>query len=327
VGTYAGSSLLEIADSFVFFVFKLSEFVNSQRMFSMIKSMTGYGNCRAELNGREIDVEIKSVNHKFFECGVRIGRAYSFLEDKIKKYCGESISRGKIDININITGLDGDDVKITANKAVLDGYISAVKDYARGADTPIEHDLTYSVLLRIPDGFIIQKAMPDEESIWADVKSVLDGALCGLSDMRKVEGEKLREDIIGQLESIDKNVDRIDVLSPESVEIYRKKLTEKLCEMIESKVDEGRILTDAAIFADKTAVFEETVRLKSHIVQFQSFLESDFPVGRKMDFLTQEMNREANTIGSKAQDIEITRLVLEIKSDIEKIREQVQNIE
>jgi uncharacterized protein (TIGR00255 family) len=300
--------------------------------------MTGYGGFTAERAGREIAVEIKSVNHKFFECFVRAGRSFGFLEEKIKKHCGSFISRGKVEVNVNITATETDDVKITANKAVLDGYLSAARAYQEVSDLNFDPNekIGFYTLFRIPDGFIVGKDIPDEETIWEDVKYALDGALIGFNTMRSTEGEKLRDDIGGRLTAIERYVHTVDVLSPESVSKYRTKLTDKLRDTVNSVMGEhitditqieNRILTEAAIFAEKTAVFEETVRLKSHIGQFRSFLTANEPIGRKMDFLTQEMNREANTIGSKAQDLEITRLVLDIKSDIEKIREQVQNIE
>jgi uncharacterized protein (TIGR00255 family) len=295
----------------------------------MLNSMTGYGSCRAEKDGREINVEIKSVNHKFFECSVRAGRQTGFLEDRVKKFLAGFISRGKVDVNINISTAASGDINITADNALIDGYINALRNYADTTNIPvnIKDDLSYSVILRIPDAFIAKKNLPDEETLWADVKAVLSEAFESFSAMRKAEGEKLLADVADRLNAIEEYVNIIDVISPESAVKYRNKLTERLNEIISGKADESRILTEAAIFAEKTAVFEETVRLKSHIEQFRGFLLSDVPIGRKMDFLTQEMNREANTIGSKAQDLEITRIVLEIKSDIEKIREQVQNIE
>jgi uncharacterized protein (TIGR00255 family) len=291
----------------------------------MIKSMTGYGSFRTEQS--EIFAEIKSVNHKFFECSVHAGRAYGFLEDRIRKYVSESISRGKVDINITIASTASDETLVTANKPVLDGYLSALNDFALNADYSISPTVNFEMLLKIPDGFTVQKAQVDEEQLWSDIKNVLSKALESFSDMRQNEGCKLCDDIRERLSAIAENVETIDRLSPNSAEKYRLKLTERLNELLSGNADEQRILTEAAIIAEKTAVFEETVRLKSHLSQFESFLSANEPIGRKMDFLTQEMNREANTIGSKAQDLEITKLVLNIKSDIEKIREQVQNIE
>ncbi|MDR0987000.1 MAG: YicC family protein [Ruminococcus sp.] len=292
----------------------------------MIRSMTGYGSFRAVNSGREIFVEIKSVNHKFFECFVHTSRAYGFLEDRVRKFAGGFIARGKLDININIVSEGSDETIVTANKAVLDGYLDSLFDYAVNSDKNIDTHIDYELLLKIPDGFTVQKAKTDEEELWSDVKEVLLNALDSFTSMRITEGDKLKDDIEGRLSAISDAVDIIDLLSPKSVEKYRQKLFDRMNEIIGS-ADEQRILTEAAIFAEKTAVFEETVRLKSHISQFEDFLMYKEPIGRKMDFLTQEMNREANTIGSKASDLEITRLVLNIKSDIEKIREQVQNIE
>jgi uncharacterized protein (TIGR00255 family) len=292
----------------------------------MIKSMTGYGSFRAVNSGREIFVEIKCVNHKFSECFVHAPRAYGFLEDRVRKYAAEFIARGKLDININIVSEASDETIVTANKAVLDGYLNTLYEYALKSDKNINTDINYALLLRIPDGFTVSKAKTDEEKLWEDVKEVLTCAIENFNAMRITEGRKLREDISGRLSAILDSVNIIDELSPKSAEKYRQKLFERLTEII-GNADEQRILTEAAIFAEKTAVFEETVRLKSHISQFEDFLTFSEPIGRKMDFLTQEMNREANTIGSKAAELEITKLVLNIKSDIEKIREQVQNIE
>jgi uncharacterized protein (TIGR00255 family) len=292
----------------------------------MIKSMTGYGSFRAVNSGREIFVEIKSVNHKFSECFVHTSRAYGFLEDRVRKFTAEFIARGKLDINVNIVSEASDETIVTANRAVLDGYLSTLNEYASTSSHNIDTHVDYALLLKIPDGFTVQKAKTDEEKLWEDVKDVLSRAVENYNAMRLTEGEKLKEDISGRLSAIQKNVNIIDELSPKSADKYRLKLSERLAEII-ANADEQRILTEAAIFAEKTAVFEETVRLKSHISQFNDFLTFSEPIGRKMDFLTQEMNREANTIGSKAADLEITRLVLNIKSDIEKIREQVQNIE
>jgi uncharacterized protein (TIGR00255 family) len=293
----------------------------------MIKSMTGYGSFRAGKSDREINVEIKSVNHKFFECNVHTARAYGFLEDRVRKYCGEFIDRGKVDVNIGIITKESDDIEITANTAVLDGYLDTLYNYSYNSNYNISTDIDYETLLKIPDGFSVTKKKTDEESLWAEVRDALDEAVQSFAKMRTLEGDKLRDDINERLNAISDSVDIVDMLSPESVKRYRERLFEKLNEILSGKADEARILTESAIFAEKVAVAEETVRLKSHISQFREFLEVTGPIGRKMDFLTQEMNREVNTIGSKAQDIEITRLVLEMKSDIEKIREQVQNIE
>jgi uncharacterized protein (TIGR00255 family) len=297
---------------------------------TMLNSMTGYGSSRMTLHGREISIDIRSVNHKFTETTVRSARVFAFLEDKIRKHAAEHISRGKIDINVSITAGDTDDVKVTANIPVINGYLRAITDYTEKGEFTVRDRFTYSLLMRIPDAFTVAKNDPDEETLQADVITVFDEAIKGFNAMRRTEGGKLGADIEGRLQAIEGYVKTIDVLSPESAAKYRAKLTVRLQELLSQNmqnVDESRILTETAIFADKTAVFEETVRLKSHIEQFRVFLSSKEPIGRKMDFLTQEMNREANTIGSKAQDLEITRLVLEMKSDIEKIREQVQNIE
>jgi uncharacterized protein (TIGR00255 family) len=293
----------------------------------MIKSMTGYGSSRQTLHGREIGLDIRSVNHKYSETSVRIGRVFAFAEDRIRKYCADFISRGKVDINVNISSSQTDGVKVTANIPVIDGYLTALTEYTQKGQYDISDRFGYSLIMRIPEAFSVNKDDPDEDQIWEDIKAALNEALSGFNAMREAEGARLAADLEARLTVIEEYVNIIDKLSPESTEKYRAKLTARLKETLSQNIDESRILTEAAIFADKTAVFEETVRLKSHIGQFREFMRSKTPIGRKMDFLTQEMNREANTIGSKAQDIEITRLVLEVKSEIEKIREQVQNIE
>jgi uncharacterized protein (TIGR00255 family) len=286
--------------------------------------MTGYGHAKAETELFDISVEIKSVNHKFFECSVRLPRAYGFLEERLKALVKERVSRGKTEINLSLFAKNGEE-KISVNRAVVESYILALESLP-------SHWFTGGVskadVLRMPDAFTVEKNTPDEEMIWECVKEAAAAALDEFISMRSTEGERLAADIAEKLDSIENSVKKIEKLSPEGVNAYRDKLFRKISEVVADRnIDESRILTEAAIFAEKTAVDEETVRLKSHIAQYRSYLKMSEPIGRKADFLTQEMNRETNTIGSKCQDIEITGLILSMKSDIEKIREQVQNIE
>jgi uncharacterized protein (TIGR00255 family) len=286
--------------------------------------MTGYGHAKAETELFDISVEIKSVNHKFFECSARVPRAYGFLEERLKSLLKERISRGKTEINLSLFAKNGDE-KISINRAVVESYVSALDSL------PPEwfgSGLSKSDVLRMPDAFTVEKNSPDEDALWEDVKAAANAALDEFLSMRKTEGERLALDISEKLDSIEAAVAKIEKLSPEGVSAYREKLFRKISEVVaDRKIDEARILTEAAVFAEKTAVDEETVRLKSHIAQYRTYLKSNEAIGRKADFLTQEMNRETNTIGSKCQDLEITGIILSMKSDIEKIREQVQNIE
>lgn len=292
----------------------------------MIKSMTGFGRCLETVNGRDILVEIKSVNHRYYEFSARVPRAYGFLEEKMKTFLQGRISRGKVDVGITVYNLNGDDEIIEVNKEVAKEYITAL----RGANEELglTDDLTLSKIMRLPDIFNVRKAQEDEDVVWNDVKQVAEKALDNFIAMREVEGVKMKEDILSRLDYITELVGKVEERSPVVTENYRKRLFDKLTEILEDKkIDEQRIITEAAIFSEKTAVDEETVRLRSHIAQCRELLNSDEAVGRKLDFLIQEFNRESNTIGSKAQDIDITKIVVELKSEIEKIREQIQNIE
>lgn len=292
----------------------------------MIKSMTGYGRNQQVIDGREIVVEIKSVNHRYFEFSARVPRAYSYLEEKLKSLLQGSISRGKVDVGVTIFNVEGKDALIEVNKSIAQGYISALRK--ANEELELKDDITLSKLMRLPDIFNVTKTEEDEEAVWNDVKIVAEEALKNFVSMRITEGNKMTEDISSRLGYIESLVESVEKRSPEITRLYRERLYNRLKEILEDKnVDEQRILTEAAVFSEKTAVDEETVRLKSHIHQFRTLLESKEPVGRKLDFLIQEFNRESNTIGSKAQDIEVTRTVVELKSEIEKIREQIQNIE
>ncbi len=292
----------------------------------MIKSMTGYGRGQQIIDGREITVEIKSVNHRYFEFSARVPRAYGYLEEKLKSFVQGKVSRGKVDVGVTIFNIEGKDAQIEVNQSIAVGYIDALRK--ANETIGLTDDLALSQLIRLPDIFNVIKTAEDEEVIWNLVKVVAEEALNNFVAMRETEGQKMKEDIKSRLSYISELVAKVEKRSPMVTEAYRERLYNKISEILnDKKIDEQRILTEAAIFSEKTAVDEETVRLKSHIHQFTELLDSKESVGRKLDFLIQEFNRESNTIGSKAQDVEITRIVVELKSEIEKIREQIQNIE
>ncbi|MBP5363350.1 MAG: YicC family protein [Ruminococcus sp.] len=304
----------------------------------MIRSMTGYGRAQKILNGRDILVEIRSVNHRYYEYSSRIPRSYNYIDEKLKAMLKSGISRGKVEVNVTINNIEGRDTVVALNKGLAEEYIKVLKEFGEEInekyvdydeiDDYIDDDLTLSKLIKIPDVFTIQKAPDDEEQVWNDVSQVASEALAKFVEMRGVEGEKLRNDVLDKAEGILKMVSKVEEQSPKTVENYRSKLYQKLTEILESKdIDQQRILTEAAIFAEKVAVDEETVRLRSHISQLKDMLGTEDAVGRKLDFIVQEMNREVNTIGSKAQDLNITKVVVDMKAEIEKIREQIQNIE
>lgn len=292
----------------------------------MLKSMTGFGRADEILDGRHIIVEIKSVNHKFFEFSTRITRGYTFLEDKLKTFVQSKVSRGKIDMYVHIENIDVDDVEVTVNHSLAAGYINALRELNEKYN--LSGDVTADSLTKFTDIFSVHKAPEDEEKVWNTVKAVAEKAIDSFISMREVEGAKLYDDIVSRADYILSIVEKIEVRSPETVKEYRARLEAKLRELLEDRnIDDARILTETAIFADKVAVAEETVRLRSHISQLKQFASSEDPIGRKMDFLVQEMNRETNTIGSKCSDSDIAYMVVDIKAEIEKIREQVQNIE
>lgn len=294
----------------------------------MIKSMTGFGRCEAEINGREITVEIKSVNHRYFEFSCRTPRGYGFLDDKLKSYVNSRVSRGKIDMFVTVGANDEAPSQVTVNHQLVSGYINAMKEIS---DTyGVENDVTVVSLSRFPDVFTVHKPAEDEEQITNDVLSVAKTALDSFISMRETEGEKMKADILSRANTILSIVGEIEERSPQTVAEYEERLLERIKQTLEDyevEIDEQRVLTEVAVFSDKVAVAEETVRLRSHFEQLGKFLEYDEPVGRKIDFIIQEMNREANTIGSKVQDAFLAHKVVDIKSEIEKIREQVQNIE
>ncbi len=297
----------------------------------MLKSMTGYGRSQKVLNGRDILVEVRSVNHRYYEYSSRIPRAYNYIDEKLKVLLKSAISRGKAEVSVTINNIEGKDTVIAVNKAVAEGYVNALRSLNQelGADCDwIEDDLRLSTLIKLPDIFTIQKTPDNEDEVWADVAEVATEAIEKFVQMRTTEGEKLCADVNSKVDSILEMVAKVEELSPQTVENYRNRLYKKLSEVLEnSNIDEQRILTEAAIFSEKVAVDEETVRLRSHIGQLRTMLNSNEPIGRKLDFIVQEMNREVNTIGSKAQDLNITKYVVDMKAEIEKIREQIQNIE
>ena len=292
----------------------------------MIRSMTGFGRAQGVLGGKDITVEIRSVNHRYFEFSARLPRAYSWLEEKLKGVAQGAASRGKVEVSLLIQTVEGSDAQVVVNTALAREYVEALRELGRELDLP--DDLSLSAVARFGEIFTLRRAPDDEEEVQANVLAVAAQAAERFSQMRRAEGEKLREDILGRLISIEERVAQVEERSPQTVAEYRQKLTARMEELLgKAAVEEQRILAEAAIVADRWAVDEETVRLRSHIAQLRSILDTPEAVGRKLDFLVQEMNREANTIGSKAQDVRIAQVVVEIKSEIEKIREQGQNIE
>ena len=292
----------------------------------MIRSMTGYGRAEVLVNGRNILVEIRSVNHRYFEFSCRSPRAYGFLESRLKTYLQGKLSRGKVDVNVSIQTVEGSSASVQVNRELAASYVQAL----RALEEPLglRDDLSLSVISRFSDIFTVNKETEDEDAIWADVLQVADEATGQFVQMRETEGAKMKEDVESRLDFILQAVEQVEARSPKTVEEYRARLYNKMSEVLgNTQIDEQRILTEAALYAEKIAVSEETVRLRSHVGQFRAILAQGGPVGRKLDFLIQECNRETNTIGSKAQDIEIARIVVDIKSEIEKIREQIQNIE
>ena len=292
----------------------------------MVKSMTGYGRAEETVNGCTIAVELRSVNNRYLDCSVRIPRLYLFAEDAIKTRVQNTISRGKVDVFVTLDNAGAEKVQVSVNRPVADGYYAALQQLAEIYG--LEREISVSLLSRFPEVLLAEKAEEDVEQRTKDICSVLDRALQDFDQMRTREGERLREDILSRAAAIEEKVGLVEERSPQTVSEYRAKLEARMNEVLAStQIDPARILTEAAIFADKVAVDEETVRLRSHIGQLREMLDKGGATGRKMDFLIQEFNREANTIGSKCSDIEIARHVVDIKAEIEKIREQVQNIE
>ena len=292
----------------------------------MVRSMTGFGRAKAQIDGLDITVEIKSVNHRYFEFSCRMPRAYNFLEEKIKSYLNQKISRGKVEVSIMVDDLNQNSTVVEINREYADAYIKALGDLSK--QYKLKNDVKVSTLAMNTEMFKVRRQQIEDDVIEAAIMPVLEEACDNFISMRSVEGERLLKDVISRTDYILSKVEVIEARSPETVAAYQERITNKIKDLLgDNTVDEQRILTEVAIFADKVAVAEETVRLRSHIKQFAGLLESDEPVGRKLDFIVQEMNRETNTIGSKAQDIEIAHIVVDIKSEIEKIREQIQNME
>lgn len=292
----------------------------------MIYSMTGYGRAVETRSGREITVELRSVNNRYLDCTVKLPRMFGFAEEAIKKRVKESVTRGKVDVYVSVGASTAADLQISLNRPVLEGYLQVMKEIAR--DYGVQNDISVTALTRLPEVFTVEKVQANEEQVLADLLAVTDQALEVYNRMRQTEGTALEQDLRNRAAAILKLVEQVEARSPITVSEYRSRLETRMQEVLSSTtIDEARILTEAAIFADKIAVDEETVRLRSHLSQLETMLSNGGAIGRKLDFLMQEMNREANTIGSKGNDIEQARTVVEIKAELEKIREQMQNIE
>ncbi len=292
----------------------------------MVKSMTGYGRGREMRGGRDITVEVRSVNNRYLDCTVKMPRAYIFAEDRMKAKVQQAISRGKVDVFVTIDATAADATVVAVNEPLARGYYEALMKLKETFS--LAGDVTPDVLAKFPEVLSVTKAEEDVEAIAADICAVLDQALVAYNEMRAVEGVKLAEDVLSRVDTIETIVGRVEERSPQTLAAYRQRLETRMQEVLQSTtIDESRILTEAAIFADKIAVDEETVRLRSHIAQLRDMLRGDEAVGRKLDFLIQEVNRECNTIGSKCNDLTIAQDVVRLKAEVEKIREQVQNME
>ena len=292
----------------------------------MVKSMTGYGRAVETVNGREFTVEIRSVNNRYLDCTVKLPRSFSFAEEAVKAAVKAAVSRGKVDVYISVRSETEADVQVTLNKPVVEGYLAAMRQMV--SEYGVKDDISVSALSRMSDVFVVDKPKADEDQLKADLLSVVDKALLAYDAMRITEGLALENDLRSRAATILELVAQVEEQNPKTVSDYRKRLEEKMREVLENKsIDESRILTEAAIFADKVAVDEETVRLRSHLEQMDTMLSGSGGIGRKLDFLLQEMNREANTTGSKCSDVKVARIVVDIKAELEKIREQTQNIE
>ena len=292
----------------------------------MVKSMTGYGRAVQTVNGREFTVEIRSVNNRYLDCAVKLPRSFSFAEEAVKAAVKAAVSRGKVDVYIAVRSETEADVQVTLNRPVMEGYLAAMRQMV--AEYGVADDISVSTLSRMSDVFVVDKPKADEDQLKADLLAVVDKALLAYDQMRVTEGLALEQDLRGRAATILELVAQVEELNPKTVSDYRRRLEEKMREVLENKsIDESRILTEAAIFADKVAVDEETVRLRSHLEQMDEMLSGSGGIGRKLDFLLQEMNREANTTGSKCSDVKVARIVVDIKAELEKIREQTQNIE
>ena len=292
----------------------------------MIKSMTGYGSAKGAAEDLEITVEVKSVNNRYLDTSVRMPRSFLFAEDAVKSAVQRHISRGKVDVFVSVDASAADNMTVKINEPLLRGYLEAIRHISESYE--LENDLTAVSVSRFPDILTVEKKDLDADSISAGIAAVAEKALDDFDAMRLREGEKLCSDVLSRLETIEALVGTVEREAPKTVEEYRNRLREKMAELLGTAgIDENRILSEAAVFADHIAVDEETVRLRSHISQLRTMLSGRSPIGRKIDFLIQEFNREANTIGSKCQNSDIAHVVVDLKSEIEKIREQIQNIE
>lgn len=292
----------------------------------MIKSMTGFGRVQETVDGMNVTVELRSVNHRYFEFTAKVPRTYGFLEEKLKTFTNTLVARGKVECYVAVEQLEESETTVSVNASLAKGYVDALRQLSEMFG--LTADISAGALSRYPDVLVLQKTAADEDRIWNAVRTVAEKAVMRFIEMRETEGEKLKADILSRADTILEHVAFVEARSPQTVKEYNEKLKQRMEELLGStQVDEQRLLTEAAIFADKIAVDEETVRLRSHISQLRTFMEANEPIGRKLDFLVQEINREANTIGSKAQDVEIAKRVIAVKAEVEKIREQVQNIE
>ena len=292
----------------------------------MVHSMTGYGRGELVVDGRSVTAEVRSVNNRYLDCTVKLPRSYAFAEDAVRARVKETASRGKIEVHISVETVEAQPLTVRLNEPVAAGYLAALHEMAERYGLP--EDVGVALLSRFPDVFAVEKKEEDPEAAAQAILAALDQALAAFQEMRAREGEKLKADLLDKLDHLADFTTQVEKLSPKTLEAYRQRLYAKLSEVLgNTQIDESRILTEAAIFADKVAVDEETVRLRSHIGQLREMLDKGGATGRKLDFLIQEFNREANTIGSKCSDIDIARHVVDMKAEIEKIREQVQNIE
>jgi uncharacterized protein (TIGR00255 family) len=293
----------------------------------MINSMTGYGRSQTKLDTRIITVELRSVNNRFLDCNVRCPKIYAYLEEKTKaRILAAGVSRGKIDVYIGIEYTEGADAEVRPNSALIASYLKAFEAIAEEFSLP--HDITVGLVARMPDAFTVSKVEEDRDELWNVVAETLDAALAEFCAMRAAEGARMAEDVLGRVSLIEEMNRTVKARMPQIITEYRTRLLASVKELLgDRQVDESRIITEVALFADRIATDEETVRLDSHIAQMRAIFEEGGPIGRKLDFLLQEMNREVNTIGSKSNDLEVSRVIVEIKSQLEKIREQIQNIE
>ena len=289
-------------------------------------SMTGYGRMSVERDGRQLTVELKSVNHRFLDLSFRMPRSFNFLEDSARKLIGEYLSRGHVDLFATYRNTREDSRRVEVDQALLAAYMTALDDIAE--TTGLEDDRTLSLATRLPDVLTVAEADEDQDALRALMREALTGALEQMQAMREKEGEALKSDISSRIDTLEKMTEEIEARYPETVAEYQQKLKARVEELLGgATMDEQRLMQEVAVMADRSAIAEETVRLHSHFAQVRDFMEASEPVGRKLDFIVQELNREVNTISSKSQDVPITRLVVEAKAEIEKIREQVQNVE